>query len=675
MARRTNSRPWLQVFQKPKSEIRTDRAPSDPPVLLEENPESEHPPHSASTHQQRYQALSQQGLRHLRHTTRALASVTQVTRQRVRPLVQAWKWQLIWLSILAIFGGTGMLAFLWLSKVPPAVDCKQISAWSAESERLFCAQEAARSGKPEAILGAINLVKNWTSENPLYGQSQLLLQDWSNALLMIARDRVSQRDLKGGVALANQIPKVSPVYKEAQAAIEQWQAEYRRGEAIYNKIQTALKQQKWNLSSDFMAQLTLVNDASWQDRLGEIREQINAEKAGWKFLTDARNFAKTNPQERWGQAIALTDPINRKTYAWTLFAQKDVTQWRNTIFSLAIAQFDQQNISVASSLIKSLPQSVQLTSANRDFVRLVQARQLVANENLRAPSIDRLVPLMLATHLLKQISPQSPFFDRAKVLIPRLEQHTQDVAQLNLAGTLANLQQLPTLNIAIAQAKSISLKRPGRLYAQTLLAQWQKEKQSLEDRPLLRQAQQVAKTGKLGQLRTAVAMAKLIQPKRALRTEAQTEIANWTSQIQVLEDRPIIAEAQSIANAGRLGEAIQVASRVRAGRALYGEAQNLIGGWIYQIQIVEDRATLARASGLANGGYLTRAIDLASAITPGRALYGEAQGLISQWAVERAEIWRQRAAEAAPVEEPYSEPSPESSPSESPESDPEPTPP
>jgi hypothetical protein len=595
-----------------------------------------------------------------------------VTHQRVRPFLQAWKWQLIWLSILAIFGGTGMLAFLWLSKVPPAVNCKEISAWSAESERLFCAQEAARTGKPEAILEAINLVKTWTSEHPLYGQSQLLLQDWSNALLMIARDRVSQKDLKGGVALANQIPKISPVYKDAQAAIEQWQAEYRRGEAIHNKIQTALKQQKWALSSDFMAQLSLINDASWQDRLGEIREQINAEKAGWKFLTDARNFAKANPQERWGQAIAITDPINRKTYAWTLFAQKDVLRWRNTIFSLALAQFDKQNISVASSLIKSLPQSVQLTSANRDFMRLVQASEMIAADDFRAPSIEKLPPLLLATHLLKQVSPQSPFFGRARPLIPRLEQQAQDLVQLNIAGTLANLQQLPTLNIAIAQAKAVSLKRPGRLYAQTLLAQWQKEAQSLEDRPQLRQAQQVAKSGKLGQLRSAVAMAKLIKPKRALRTEAQTNIADWTNQIEIIEDRPIIAQAQAIANQGRWGDAIQVASGIRPGRALYWEAQSLIGQWVYQIQIIEDRPILAEANGLANQGYLTRAINVASSIAPGRALYGEAQGLISQWAAERAEIWRQR--EQAPVYEPPSSPAPEPAPLP-PEPSPDPTPP
>lgn len=671
---------WLQglsAFQKPKSQdehppTTIDSPPDHSTVLLDDDPipESIAEPSDPPPSKQTAVKLGNQ-------VARTASSATRATARHLRAVAQAWKWQLIWLGILGIFGGTGAIAFWWLSKVPPAVDCQQITAQSIESEQLFCAQQAAQSGNANQIIASINLVKNWTTDHPLYGQSRSLLQDWSNALLILARDRVTQRDIKGAVSLANQIPKSSPVYKEAQAAIDRWQAEYRRGEAIYAKIIDALKKQQWDRASEQMAQLALVEDPGWQSRLGEVREQSNNERKAWKSLTDARNFAKANSPTRLGGAIALTDPIDRRTFIWRLQANQEVLKWRNTIFQLAIAQFDQQNIVAASSLLNSIPESVQLTSANQDLIRLVRAREIETANEYNSPGLERIVPLMMATHLVKQIDPQSPFASRAKTLIPRLEQKTQDLMQLNVASTIANLQQIPMLEVAIAQAASISPRRPGRLHAQTLLAQWRKELQSMQDRPLLARAQQVAKSGKIGNLRSAVAMASLVRPRRSLRIEAQTNIADWTNQIEIIEDRPIINNARAIAQAGQLGRAIDVASTIRPGRALYNEAQGLIGEWVYQIQLAEDRSILNQAASLAGQGYLSRAIDVASGIAPGRPLYGEARGAIAQWAAERAEIWRQR--DQAPQPTPSYEdsiPSPEPSPSEpTPPASPEPTPP
>ncbi|MBD2081456.1 hypothetical protein [Leptolyngbya sp. FACHB-17] len=675
MARKTTPQ-WLQglqAFQKPKSTklhppTSTDRPPENSTALLESHPPTQPKRRKSPPNQRKVAKIGQRATRTASSATRAIA-------RRTAAIASAWKWQLIWLGILGVFGGTGAIAFWWLSKVPPAVDCKQVTAQSLESEQLSCAQQAAQSGKADQILASINLVKDWTTEHPLYAQSRSLLQDWSNALLILARDRVGQRDIKGAVSLANQIPKTSPIYKEAQAAIERWTEEYRRGEAIYVKIVDALKKQDWNKASEEMAQLALVNDPGWQDRLGEIREQSNNERKAWKALTDARNFAKSNSPSQLGQAIALTNPIDRKTFVWTLQANQEVVRWRNTIFQLAIVQFDQQNIPEASRLINSIPESIKLTSANQDLVQLVRAREIETINQYNTPGLERIAPLMMATHLVKQIDPQSPFASRAKVLIPRLEQQTQDLMQLNVASTIANLQQIPLLEAAIAQAASIQAKRPGRLHAQTLIAQWRKELQSMQDRPVLARAQQVAKSGKIGNLRSAVAMATLVKPKRSLRIEAQTYIADWTNQIEIIEDRPIINNAKAIAQTGQLGQAITVAGGIRPGRALYNEAQGLIGEWVYQIQLAEDRSLLAQATSLANQGYLTRAIDAASGITPGRPLYGEARSAIGQWAAERAEIWRQRdmaPSYSAPVEP---SPAPDSTESEpTPPASPEPTP-
>ncbi|MGV0024512.1 hypothetical protein [Phormidesmis priestleyi] len=645
MARKTPIPPWFPVFPKPKSsdepkqpdpEVSPPEAPHD--LLVEDLPEATDSPSDVEPDPPQNYATT---------AAQTLSQGTQRSLQGIGTIAEAWRWQLIWLGIMVAIGGTGVGAFIWLSQVPPAVDCKKISSWSADSERLFCAQQAAQSGKSDQILGAIWLIKDWTVEHPLYAQSQALLQDWSNALLILARDRVSQKDIKGAIALAKQIPRKSAVYKDAQASIQYWLEEFNKGQVLYDKIQADLKKQNWDLASQRIGELSLVSDPSWQERLVTIRQQVTQEKQGWKALKEARNFAQVNPPELWGRAIALTDPIQRSTYVWTLQAQTQVLRWRNTVFALAIVRLGKKDLVGASSLVDSIPKSVKLTSDNEDLVRLIRAKQVEADTNYGQPALERLAPLLLANQILQQINAQSPFYAQAKALMPKLDLQAKDYVQLNLASTLANLRQISTLKLAIAQARQIPLNHPRRLHAQTLIAQWIKEIEWMEDRPVFRQAQQIAKSGKINELRSAVSVVRLIRPKRALYPEAQSLMKTWVYQIQVIEDTPILTDAKAVAATGRLGQAIQMASKIRSGRALYGEAQYLIGGWIYQIQIAEDRPILNRAASLASQGYLTRAIDVASQIAPGRALYGEAQGSISRWAAERAEIWRQRDQEAA----------------------------
>lgn len=654
---RKSSHSWLQGFQKPQSsdleqhfqdvpEAQFERLADDPE--FQTIAEDEIPPMP----QKSYTAVA----------ARNLSQGTKRTLRGVSLLVKAWRWQLIWLGILAAVGTTGGAAFLWLSQVPPTVDCKEISAWSVDSERLYCAQQGAQSGKPDQVLAAIKLVKDWSTEHPLYAQSRTLLQDWSNALLILARDRVSQKDLKGAIALASQVPRSSTVYKDAQASIQYWKEEFNKGQVIHDKIQADLKKQNWSLASQHLGELSLITDPSWQERLTGVRQQITSEKQAWQALKEARTFAKENPPESLGRAIALTDTIKRSTYVWTLQAQAEVLRWRNTVFALAIAQLNKKDVAGASVLVNSIPRSVKLTSSNQDLKKLIWAKQIEADRDYRQPTLDRLVPLLIASHLMRQISAQSPFSAQAKALVPKLEMQAKDLSQLNFASALANLRQVSTLNLAIAQAKGIPSSHPRRLHAQTLLAQWQEEVEWMEDRPVFRQAQQLAKSGKLSDLQSAVAMVRLIRPKRSLYLEAQSELSNWTAQIQIIEDTPILNEAKAVAATGKLGQAIQVASKIRSSRALYGDAQYLIGEWVYQIQIVVDRPILNQAAALASQGYLTRAIDVASQIAPRRALYPEAQGAIGRWAAERAEIWRQRDQEAARIqaEQATEEPEPSS---------------
>ncbi|NJM77682.1 MAG: hypothetical protein HC852_20270 [Acaryochloridaceae cyanobacterium RU_4_10] len=87
-----------------------------------------------------------------------------------------------------------------------------------------------------------------------------------------------------------------------------------------------------------------------------------------------------------------------------------------------------------------------------------------------------------------------------------------------------------------------------------------------------------------------------------------------------------------------MNAAIQFAGRIKSDRALYRDAQTAIGGWVAQIQAVEDRPILSEAEALANEGRLSEAISRASNIGPSRALYEEAQSRIASWADQRRQI-------------------------------------
>ncbi len=646
MAKRTITLAFLQSFSRPRPEAAgsadsaqvnlTPTHLTEPPAFSELE-ESAVPPLPDRPPRPQY----------LQVAAAHVAAGAKYTLKGIAHTADRHKVSLLWLGFFTIVGGVGIGASLWLSQVPPAADCQKISAWSADAERLYCAEQAAQSGSPEKILQSIQLVKDWSVARPLYPQARSLLQNWSNALLFQARERINQRDIKGAVALARQIPASSPVYKDAQVAIGRWQEEWHRGQRLYDKVQAALQQQNWDKAAEALAKLALLTDPAWQERVADVRAQVTTEHKAWQAWQDARAWAKNYPPEKLGQAIALTDAIGRKTMVWSK-AAPDIRRWRNTLFDLAAAKLARQDVVGASALINSVPVTVEVTEVGQDITRLVRASEAELAQDNRIPTLDRLFPLLLALQSVQQIPDNSPFHPSAQKLSTRLETQVQDLWQLQTAGTLANFGQLATLQAAIDQAKLIQPGRPRRVHAQTLLAEWQRHRQRLEDRPTLRQAQQWAKAGSLPQLRAAVTLANQIPKQRSLYSETQTQVAQWIAQIQTIEDRPILAQAQTLASQGKWEQAIATANKIRVGRALYAEAQTNAGGWIAQLQAIVDRGTLNQATALAEQGSLSRAIDVAATIGYGRSLYREAQGAIARWAEQRAVILRARESVPSP---------------------------
>jgi hypothetical protein len=211
-----------------------------------------------------------------------------------------WQWQLIWLSLLVGFGVTGVAAFLWLLTMPPPPNCQQLSPLAADGERLYCAQQAAKSGKLEQLESAIALVQAWPKEHPLYSQGQHLIGEWSKAMLRFARAKIELGDLKGALDIVARIPKTSPSYPEVQEAVTGWEKNWQEGQKLYDTALTALKNEDLKKAWDYAQALFKLENIFWsQKRYNELIQQISLERNGWQRLQEARNLAQDGtPQNR-----------------------------------------------------------------------------------------------------------------------------------------------------------------------------------------------------------------------------------------------------------------------------------------------------------------------------------------------------------------------------------------
>ncbi|HEY9653598.1 MAG TPA: hypothetical protein V6C95_23255 [Coleofasciculaceae cyanobacterium] len=533
------------------------------------------------------------------------------------------RWWLLWLSLLSIVGASVATGILLLTKLPPPVDCQRISRLSADGDRLYCAQQAAESGKLEQLLEAIALVGRWPREHPLYSEAQRLMEEWSRDILNLAQQKLDQGDLSGAVAIASKIPTTSPVHSEAQAAITNWKQEWNQGEDAARKFKDALVVQNWSRAFQMITTLAKSKREYWSiTRVDAMMKQLDSEKQAWQQLEEARDLAQSNQVEELAKAINLAATVNPNSYVKAQ-AQTELSKWSRSLVQIAVSLLDKEDFEGTINALQPIPVNTSLYQEAQDWMQLSRASAMAKKGDNFA-----LIDALAAIH---QVDAKSPVYKRASSKASLWQAYLQDLTRLQLAQSLANVGQRVGLEMAIEQAAQVAQGRPKRVVAQTLIAQWRKEIDHIEDRNTLLQAQQVAQEGSMDALRKGVELASQIRLGQPLRGEAQNAIAKWNRQIQILEDRPVLDLARALAQQQDLNGAISTAQQIRAERALYTEAQKAIRGWVAQIQMAQDRPILEAAAALAQQGRLDAAIATASQITPDRALYPQAQAAIANW--------------------------------------------
>ncbi len=553
-----------------------------------------------------------------------------------------WIWLLLWMLLLT---GSGIFcgwALLWLTRIPPVPDCDRITPFHAARDLLYCAEAQARTGDPNNLIQSVHLTADWPKTQSNYDEAQEILRNSSEQILVLANRWAQEGQLTKATKLAGEIPINTPLRKPAQAVIYEWQQNWEAGRAVEQDIDQALANQDWEAARTHLARLQGIKSEYWSStRFPYWQRRFEIEQQSWNQLLTARELAQAPRAQEWAQAIELARRIDLRSHTWQT-AEIEVDEWSQKLLQVALQEWNAGNQQQALNWANVVPPSRHIAPQAQGLLQLSQAQQLAAKA---APQGAGLHPryiymfyLAEALGAVEQMSSDATFAAVAPNPEPwRLA--LEDLRQLHFSALVAGLGQRPAYKFAIQLAQKVEQGRPRRIQGQTLIADWRASIERIEDRPILARAQQMAKPGTIPALESAIAEASKIPMGRALRNEAQARIFDWQQEIQVIEDRPILDAAVALADAGNLPEAIAEARKIQSGRALHNRARTLIEEWTTTIQIAEDKPILDEAKDLAYAGSLTAAINLASQIAPGRALYDEAQRAIGLWKAEREYIW------------------------------------
>lgn len=487
---------------------------------------------------------------------------------------------LVWLGLVAFCGGTGVAAISWLTDVPPNPNCQQLWFFSSDAERLFCAEQAARSSSPSALVAGLKMIAPWQDNHTLEKPAKRLMQDWSKTVLAIARQKAGQNNLKQAIYLVSKIPANSPFHQDSQQSETRWRKSQIKGKALEESIESALKQQNWQKAEALIVPFANQQDEYWQQQFIRMQERIMTERLSSHQLQAIRAEVGTDLAQavgKLGPAIAQVEQLPPKTYA-RASVEEDVVQWRKALANSATQQLKQGNLAEAIAQAKWLP--VQSLSPDlQDLIELDQATQLNRQMPAAIPTEENFWQLVTTLSALRQIQPSHPLYTAVQPKISPLEDRLQDLTQLRVAKFIAETRSLPVLPFAIQMAQAIAPTRPHRLYAQTLISVWQQDQQQMSDRVNIIAAEKFAAVGTPEALTTAIAYASQVALGKPLRFTAQAAIFDWKQRLLDSEDQAILNQAQKLAIAKQYAQAIQLANKIGDGRPLYNQAQTLVQQW------------------------------------------------------------------------------------------------
>lgn len=552
--------------------------------------------------------------------------------QKLPPWTKNW---VTWAVILAFIPGSmGFVAISILFKLPSAPNCPQIF-WplASASVRLHCAQLAASKQTINDLLQAITLVKQLPENHPLRGEINRLLEEWSRDILKLADESFQAGNLEEAIATSRKIPTDVKVSELVEEQIQKWQTIWSKAEGIYQEAEQELRQRHWQSAFMLTARLLRVNNKYWSstkyDQLNNII--VTAREDGDK-LYKAEDIAKNQNLDSLLKAIKLAGTIKPDSYLYQK-AQELISGFARKMLKLAQAQMKERNADRALEIARQIPPIPELQAEVDDFMVLGEAQ--------RSAFLGTVAGLETAISQAQQIDASRDVYNEAQKLIARWQLEIEDVARLEKARNLASQGTVNDLTAAISEVQLIPGNNPRATEARQEIGRWRGQVETIEDRPYLDRAEQIAINEDVSSLQTAIAELNQVRSGRALYPEARKKIRLWTAKIERIQDQPYLDQAKALADSGNLTNAISEAQKIASsGRALSDEAQSSIDGWQEQIRAKDSWQKAKQVAVTGTPEALSEAIQLANRVSSRNSLRLDVNIAIDQWSQQLLEMAR-----------------------------------
>ncbi|MGA1265239.1 MAG: hypothetical protein ACO331_15265 [Prochlorothrix sp.] len=543
-----------------------------------------------------------------------------------------WVYQ-TWLLAMLLLMGLAAGGALWsLVRLPQARECPRIlRPFSSAAFKLYCAQMAAGQGTTEGILQAIELVKSLPPDHPLQQNADYYLKQWAFDLVILSEEQYNN----GELALALDTLKAIPLDRlpcdenkcpreEIEGWAAAWQALWDKAEGIVQESEKALLDQNWDKAAAAATKLLSLDNRYWQvTRYNELNAQILEVRSSNSVIAKAKKLADQGGTQNLVEAIKLVAQVQPNSRLYSI-AQSQIVSYSGKLMELAEDALEAKDLQTALSIANQIPDVANRQAEIEDFKVLAQVQARTWS--------GQVADYQAAINELKNIDNTGSTYVKAQGLISRWEKEVEDLRRIDRSRTLAQRGTITGYMTAIAEVSLIPQHHPRYDQVRNLIKNWNSEIQILEDSPYLERARRLAESGGVPALEAAITEANRIAPDRRLYDDAQAAIRDWQDDIEMIEDRPYLDEAERLANAGRLSAAIATAQRISPNRALYKEAQDRVDEW--QLQI-DAEYSLQQANGLGNSNRspegLEAAIRAADRVPSDAPQRREADTQIDRW--------------------------------------------
>lgn len=484
-----------------------------------------------------------------------------------------------WALILILFSsGVGFGATTLLLKLPKTPQCSRVF-WpiASASMRLYCAQLSAEEHTVDSLLRAIELVASLPKDHPLYTEVNRNIEDWATEILNLAEEEFQAGKLEGAIKTVKRIPDNVQAYKLVEERITYWQKTWKKGEEIFAAVETNLRKAWWNEAFREAVKLLNVENNYWATtKYDETIKNIQIAQEESRKLDTAFKIFRRGGIDNWIQAMLEAAKVPSTSYAYEE-GQRLITKAKDKINGAIQQLIDDKDWQTLASTVERLPEKI--------FpIEEINEWQILASAGTDA-QIGTLESLQSAITNAERITDQTrPLYLTAQELVASWKREVEDLIQLAQARQTAEPGTIDALNAAIAQAQQIANTNNRYREAQQDITNWTKQVQVTEDSPILNKAKELAISGNVVDLQQAISQANLIKRDRALYSEARKEIQGWRNTVETQEDQPLLDQAIALGNTQDYQSAISTASQIRSGRALSSEARRKINRWQSEIQ-------------------------------------------------------------------------------------------